>query len=428
MYDLSSGEKRKALIDVAYSFLVRSQERDKQIILAVDEPDASLHISACYEQFSRLFELVKLGHQIIITTHWYGYLPIISEGSATSMKKTSANEVDVNFFDLYNYREKITQDRKKINGILPYDISLKSHNDLVQSITYSLIGASTYNWLICEGISEKIYFEHIFSDKILDSNLKILPVGGYKEVKKIYESLISPMNDPDYSIKGTVYCLIDTDTEILKVEVKSIKNLYFKRLLNKQQETELVNIDSNASTPPTEIEDCLNPKIYFKTLQSFADKDEDIKNILATNEYNSQAKVSGDTLDLKPSQQKLLKGFFDKNMGMNKVLFAKQYVEISNLDEFDKEQEAKWITDIKSTLKKSANPAKPTNDIKPSQAKSTTTNAVELSSQKIDSKKEIIALPEEGDTPVVEEIFEDNEPIIEEFFEDEGDIDLDDSF
>ncbi|UOQ72877.1 AAA family ATPase [Hymenobacter cellulosilyticus] len=87
VYDLSSGEKRKALIDVAYSFLVRNQERDKQIILAVDEPDASLHVSACYEQFSKLFELARLGHQIIITTHWYGYLPVISEGSATSMKK-----------------------------------------------------------------------------------------------------------------------------------------------------------------------------------------------------------------------------------------------------------------------------------------------------------------------------------------------------
>ena len=52
--ELSSGEKRKALIDVAYSFLRRNNDRESNIILAIDEPEASLHISNCYEQFDML--------------------------------------------------------------------------------------------------------------------------------------------------------------------------------------------------------------------------------------------------------------------------------------------------------------------------------------------------------------------------------------
>ena len=52
--NLSAGERKKALIDLAFTFLGNDQEREKKIILAVDEPEASLHISKCYEQFKKL--------------------------------------------------------------------------------------------------------------------------------------------------------------------------------------------------------------------------------------------------------------------------------------------------------------------------------------------------------------------------------------
>ena len=38
--------------------------------------------------------------------------------------------------------------------------TLKSTNDLVQAIYYSLQANEHYNWLIVEGVSEKIYFEY----------------------------------------------------------------------------------------------------------------------------------------------------------------------------------------------------------------------------------------------------------------------------
>ncbi|GAB2699569.1 hypothetical protein GCM10011495_37800 [Hymenobacter frigidus] len=350
VYNMSSGEKRKALIDVAYSFLVRNKERDRQIILAVDEPDASLHMSACYRQFSRLYELSDLGHQILITTHWYGFLPIISKGSATSIKKVEENEVKTGFFDLYNYREQLSQEKKRTRGPLPYDISLKSYNDLVQSIIYSLMEEPIHNWIICEGLSEKIYFEQMFRDNVTKNNLKILPVGGFREVKKVYDNLASPMGDSDYDIKGTVYCLIDTDAEIMKADPKIVKGLMFKRLLNDKSETILVDINSAKATPPTEIEDCLNPKIFFKTLAFFKDSDNDIKELLDNYKFVEDAKTSADALDLRKSDSIKLKAFFDKNLGSNKLKFANKYVEICQYSEFANEIELGWVTQIKADI------------------------------------------------------------------------------
>ncbi|WP_040574071.1 AAA family ATPase [Pontibacter sp. BAB1700] len=183
-------KREKALIDVAYSFLLNNHDRDSNIILAIDEPEASLHISACYGQFEKLIGLSKNNHQIIVSTHWYGYLPIVINGSATSIIKNDKNETSVKFFNLYNYRETITQSRKKVKGPLPVDYNIKSYNDLVQSILFSLIQDEPYNWIVCEGLSEKIYFEEVFKDEIINNKLRLLPLGSYKEVKKIIQQLI----------------------------------------------------------------------------------------------------------------------------------------------------------------------------------------------------------------------------------------------
>ena len=168
--ELSSGEKRKALIDIAYSFLSKNNDRSINIVLAIDEPEASLHISSCYEQFNKLLKISKENHQIIISTHWYGYLPIITNGSATAISKNSKNEITSNFLNLYNYRENITQFKKKNKGPIPLDYNIKSYNDLIQSIIISILQDDPYNWLICEGLSEKIYFDYYFEKEIKEKN------------------------------------------------------------------------------------------------------------------------------------------------------------------------------------------------------------------------------------------------------------------
>ncbi|OCK42692.1 hypothetical protein BA195_13875 [Tenacibaculum soleae] len=349
--ELSSGEKRKALIDVAYSFLINNNSRNDNIILAIDEPEASLHISACYSQFEKLINLSKLNSQIIISTHWYGYLPIVSNGNATSITKNEKNETSIQYFNLYNYREKITQDRNKVKGPLPVHYNIKSYNDLVQSILFSLIQDKPYNWIVCEGLSEKIYFEQMFSEDIKSKNLRFLPLGSFKEVKKLYSLLLAPIQDPDYQIKGKVVCLIDTDSERMNIDFSKTKNLFFKRLMNnKTNGTTIIDVNSNITNPPTEIEDCLNPYIYKQTLIEFAEEYETIKNILTTNEVRTKALNSYYTFDLRESEKEEIKAFFDGNQGYNKIRFAEKYTEISKSKFFENEPKMEWIENIRKLI------------------------------------------------------------------------------
>lgn len=353
VYDLSSGEKRKALIDIAYSFLIRNHGSEKIVLLAIDEPEASLHISACFPQFERLMELSNLSHQVIISTHWYGYLPIVSKGSATSITKAPDNTISINHFDLYNYREQITQDRKAIKGPLPFDINLKSYNDLVQSIVVSILSEPTYNWIVCEGLSEKVYFEVFFKKEIEESNLKILPVGGYKDVKKVYDNLIAPINDSDYIIKGRVFCLIDTDDQTLNIDYKHNDNLMFKRLLNNANGcTELVDVNSNKNTPPTEIEDCLVPNIYIEALRQLSFDNQDIQTLIDENPITDNSLSSHNCMDLRPSDLKKVSLFFDEKNGENKVLFAKKYIEVLDGIDEDDQHELPWVREIKEIFNK----------------------------------------------------------------------------
>ena len=71
IHELSSGEQRIAIIDIATAFLLHNNNTDKKIIFAIDEPENSLHISKAFNQFERL-EALSDKHQIIFTTHWYG--------------------------------------------------------------------------------------------------------------------------------------------------------------------------------------------------------------------------------------------------------------------------------------------------------------------------------------------------------------------
>ena len=352
--ELSSGEKIKALIDVAYSFLLKNKDTNSNVILAVDEPEASLHISACYDQFEKLFSLTKNKHQIIISTHWYGFLPIVLNGSATSIRKKASNENSADFFNLYNYRETITQARKKAKGKLPIDYNIKSYNDLVQSILFSILKNEPYNWIVCEGLSEKIYFEIMFKSEIENNKLRILPLGSFKEVRKLYNNLLSPIKDPDYTINGKVICLIDTDSERVEVDYENNnKNLFFYRLWNNKKnnlKTELIDVNRNSMNPPTEIEDCLSPYVYKQTLIEFTEEYASIKSIINNCEVRKNATNSYSTFDLRDSEKDDIKAFFDDNQGYNKIRFAEKYIEILQKPFFKNESEMEWITKIKKLI------------------------------------------------------------------------------
>lgn len=320
VFNLSSGEKKSILIDLAYSFLTSRNENGeapakngKVVIFAVDEPEASLHQSACYGQFEKLIALSDSGNQTIFTTHWYGFLPIFACGHVVSIQH-AAGKRSFDIFDMYNYRESIASQRKQIQGKLPFDISIKSYNDLAQSIISSCTGSSPYNWILCEGITEKIYLENQFQNELIDKHIKILPLGGKVEVKKVYDRLKIPMSDKDYEIKGKVCCFIDTDEDFMEVSTdKSLKNISFLRLINDESinTTRLINVDSNITSPITAIEDALSPKEYIEALREVAKEfdDQKIISIIDSMTPNNSGLTSGIYFDLKKTELSTLKTF-----------------------------------------------------------------------------------------------------------------------
>ena len=343
--NLSSGEKRKALIELSKAFLKTQENNKKDIILAIDEPEASLNIKARFSQFEDLNSIKNISNyiQIIISTHWYGHLSIVDRGIVNLIHQKN-NTLEVTPYNLFNITEKLNQDTKNNRAALPNDITLKSVNDLTQSIIASLQAEQPYNWLICEGSSEKIYFDFYLKELIEKNNLRILPVGGFREVKKIYEHLLLPLKDYKDSIEGKVYCLIDTDKK--KLDFNPIEDprlpIIFRRLLNTQDMTQLKKNHFDVNTE-TEIEDCLNGKAFIETLKNYNDIYihpiiSDLKNMRDINGNSSYC------FDLRDSDKLVLKNFFDLDRGFRKIDFAEKYIKTLKEKDYDI---PKWINEIK---------------------------------------------------------------------------------
>ncbi len=321
--NLSSGEKRKALIDLAYAFLDDNEEHDRKIILAIDEPEISLHISACYEQFEKLKIISSHNHQVIITTHWYGFLPVLGLGIAHNIVNYG-NEKLITSYSLYKYQEEINL--SKIQHEPPYDVYLKGIYDLVQSIVASLRADKPYKYILVEGSSDKIYLEHYLKYFVLNDNLRIMPLGGCGEVLNVMEHLYMAMSKTRDKYTGKVLAIVDTDNRILQPKFyEDIESLKFRRILFDSSEKNIIleNISSLRGNPITTIEDILEPEIFKAVLkeickekeQSFSFFDREIKN----------SKCSYSTFDLTETERENLRNFFNET-GV-KTEFSKRYVE-----------------------------------------------------------------------------------------------------
>ncbi len=344
--ELSSGEKKKALIDLAYHFL-KTNEKNSNVIIAIDEPESSINVSSSYEQFEKVKELSDY-NQVLITTHWYGFLPVLMDGHLVFLSISTDNTVESFSMKLGNIPEELKQLKKRLKGPLPSSIQIKSTTDLVQSIISSLQADEPYNWLICEGTSEKIYFEYFLKDLIEEKNLRVLPVGGRDNVNKFYRYLLTPISDSQVDIGGKIVCLIDTDRDVIDVNIpddnRAKKRIKFLRLLNQDGEISLVRSDSNIVNPPTEIEHALHPFTFKATLKEVAD--EKLSSVLEDLSENGAAKISAEAYDMYDRQKKELKGFFNRNKGGNKLQFAQAYVEKD--DSYKTDRTPEWIEDLKN--------------------------------------------------------------------------------
>lgn len=301
IHELSSGEQRIALIDIATAFLNNSGEKDGFLILAIDEPEASLHISKCFSQFKRLENLTKQSDlQIMLTTHWYGSLPTIQKGNLHHIDV--GEKPSISTFDFLNYME----ERRNF----PDDIEMKSFFELVTTLISS-IKNEKINWLICEGSDDKNYITNYLGDTV--DNLLIMPVGGCGNVIKLYEYLFAPFSEKKEKTlltEGKVLCLIDSDIEQKTIKVSSNvgNQLKISRLqLNSDNTFELKTLSNVGRYESTTIEDCLNPQIMYTALAETVSQlsETDIRELFDKFEFNSNnqnSRIEGESSILKPKE------------------------------------------------------------------------------------------------------------------------------
>ena len=296
IHTLSSGEKRTALTDLILAFIQKRKATDNHLIVAIDEPENSLHISNCYKQFHKL-ENISGYCQLVITTHWYGSLPILNKGSLLHIDKGQ----ECRLFDLNNYFE------ERRNH--PNDTYLKGFFDLTSSIL-SAFRNDERHWILMEGKEDKKYLEYYLT-KEEQTKINILPLGGCANVKKIYEYLFTPMSSSKQSEFPSIYkimCIVDTDvlcTEIIVPSATKNGQLLIKRLhQNEQQDIELKTIE-DPKKKPTEIEDILEPEKFYNSLKSAIEQfgDNSLKDCLNSFDFDETVKssrIKGDYSILNP--------------------------------------------------------------------------------------------------------------------------------
>ncbi|MBF8222290.1 AAA family ATPase [Halomonas sp. 328] len=194
---LSSGEKRMALVDIVFSFLSKSG-KSKISVMAIDEPENSLHISSGFEQFRKLIEMSEVhGCQVICTSHWYGFIPIVSSGGVAYIGDGRS--------DFFSTDEFIPG-----NGKVPAEVLLKSGYELASSIVHS-IRFENVCWIVCEGLTDRLYLSSILEGV---EGYKVVAASNDISVINIFKQLSMSLKGVGrHSFPGKVVCLIDTDPD-----------------------------------------------------------------------------------------------------------------------------------------------------------------------------------------------------------------------
>lgn len=291
---LSSGEQRQSIINISLAFL-KNSNNDKlgKVIIAIDEPELSLHMSKLYNQFELVSEISHYS-QLLVTTHWYGYLPVLDKGSTQFLEKQQ-DEIKIHSSmsnDFYGKRKNHIKD----------DIYLKSFFDLSVSIFSSLREGT--NWIVCEGLTDKKYIQSYYNLINSETKLKVLAVGGISEVLRLYKHLYFPISDQTINgDNGNIIFLTDTDTSIPNLEIPDhIKNsgtnigpvFSIYRLCN-GSERKIIQYN-NTSRHKTDIENCLDPLLLFNALvKSMQEIDDSTLKILADKLKFNDAVEHGDS-------------------------------------------------------------------------------------------------------------------------------------
>ncbi|MEK8079870.1 AAA family ATPase [Pseudomonas sp. XK-1] len=283
---LSSGQQRLALIDVATTLLSTENKKNKNVILAIDEPENSLEPANCFEQFTRLIRIsTDFKRQLLITTHWYGLLLKPTKGLLSFIEDTPNKAPEHKVFPLSNLYDQ--------RRSFPDSIEMKSYFDLMSSML-SLLKKTDYTWIICEGTEDAKYIQsHIkkSNDKII-----ILPFNGSGNVKKLYEFLKVPFSDDkeNSNINGKIICLVDTDEKsVMTIKDYSTshtkkKLLFFRLSLDRDTDNSSLISVANPNGVNTVIEDVIDAEILWQALNNISDNDAKLKHFLEHYDQNTK--------------------------------------------------------------------------------------------------------------------------------------------
>lgn len=264
---LSSGEQKQAIIDIFSALLTKKSQNSNDedtLIFCIDEPEISQDYMNVYPQFERLEKLARLsGTQVIITTHWYGMLPVIDQGTLTSIYSGGTSQ-SYSLFNMYDSQRKFKDDYK-----------LKSLYDLVNSIVAIARSESTENIILCEGGTDKLYLE-----SYLDENkVKVIPVGGKGNVVSMFGLLKASFQAiPGDDSSFRIICIIDSDynggynPNLVEHSGEQVKLLRWN--INENMDLQLCDVRSNMSNiSDVSVEDILDPECFWNVLKEYFDKE-----------------------------------------------------------------------------------------------------------------------------------------------------------
>jgi len=339
--NLSSGEKRRALLDISLAFLKTNPKISQTItVFAIDEPELSLHATACFKQFEKIRLISEMSIQTLITTHWYGFLPVTGKGTATYI---SPNQSLIQAMNLEFFREEATVLVQNSKGSYLDTLEIKSNYDLVQSIIASITSGNKYNWLICEGKTDKKYLDAHFAHHNI-TNIIVLPVSGSIALRKIYTYLTMALEDRKKTITGKVYCLIDTDPQHeIFPSSDSLGKIIIRRMIlnNETGEIDLLTTGDTNVSPKTAIEDALDGDVFVSTLQSLKE-DKTLDFDFIHDDMEIYSGVSGYCLEYSTKEKREFEAFFKEPGAKN--TFCDRY--IIYIDEC--ETLPKWMAEINS--------------------------------------------------------------------------------
>jgi len=341
--DLSSGQRKKALVDIIYSLsLSTDSHNDKKVILAIDEPESSLHVSNCYDQFEKIQKIALSGFQSFITTHWYGSIPVLESGTINHVLEVQNEPPDISVFDSSNVYDNHGAHRVE-------DIDFKSVYDLASSLL-SMLRHGNKHWIIVEGVSDKYYLESYFDPE----KVKILSIGGIDRLIDVAEFLSIPLskNDEKKGIQNKILFLSDNDKEYKPAVQRTASKLLFQRYTFDKGRVVLSDYSERKHGDVLTVEEVMNSDVMWRALNLLATDVPELKDALQEFELESDfnlSRFSGDYSFLKtPKTGKEKVELYEnlrKVLSPLKTRLAIVYKSLSD------DEKIEWIEEVKALLK-----------------------------------------------------------------------------